>query len=379
MNNSVHAGLYVHIPFCQAKCEYCDFYSITQLEQIEAFVEALILELTLRAEQHRDDVFSTVFWGGGTPSLLTPGQIQRVMSAIRRQYKILPQAEVSVESNPGTLAPEKLESFIAAGFNRISMGVQSFNPDELIFLGRIHSVDDVVRNVEAARKAGFVNLNLDLMTAFPGITEQSFAFSLEQAISLSPEHISCYTLIFEPGTVFHKRLQRGELIAVDEDEEAGYYQQAAEKLLTAGFQQYEVSNFSLGPSHICQHNLIYWQHHPYIGFGPSAHSFYGRRRFSNKRSLMAYIRQINEKSLPIDLDETLDDTTLMFEYLFLNLRLRSGVNLSEFRRRFGRDAREVYRRQIDDLLQQSLLTVEDEHLRLSSHGWMVADAVVANF
>ncbi len=373
------AGLYVHIPFCQEKCEYCDFYSITKLDQIQQFVDAVLKEIQLRAPNFQDTTFSTIFWGGGTPSLLSHEQISAIWQTLHDHYSIASDGEFSIETNPGTLSPDKLQHIRESGFNRLSMGVQSFNPEELKSLGRIHSVEEVLINFENARTAGFNNINIDLMTAFPGISETSFRHSLDVATGLSPEHISCYTLIFEPNTILYKRMQLGEVSPLSEDEEAKYYLLAADVLGKHGYVQYEVSNFAKGEARTCRHNLIYWRHHPYIGFGPSAHSFYDNRRFSNKRSLMYYIRSLNDGQLPIDFSEELSADDLKFEYIFLNLRLREGVSLKEFQYRFASDLLEEHQQTIERLLADNLLQVQDDHLRLTESGWMIADTVAAHF
>ena len=371
-------GLYIHVPFCYAKCEYCDFYSITLLDQIEDFVEALLREIELRAADFREVTFTTVFFGGGTPSLLSAAQLRRIWEALQANFRIDPQGEFSIESNPGTLDQPKLQAFREAGFNRLSMGVQSFNPQELKFLGRIHSVAEVYNSFENARMAGFSNINIDLMTAFPGITRETFRHSLEAALALESEHISCYTLIFEPGTVFYKRMLRGELSPLGEDEEALYYELAAEVLAKHGYRQYEISNFARG-DHVCRHNLIYWKHRPYLGLGPSAHSFWQNTRFGNKRSLSAYVRHLKKGELAEDFRETLSQDDLMFEYIFLSLRLREGLDLEDFQTRFGQPLYTRHQAAIERLLADNLIELTDHHLRLSRSGWMVADAVAEYF
>ncbi len=373
------AGLYVHVPFCEQKCEYCDFYSLTQLENIEAFTNALLREIELRSSEFAEVTFTTVFFGGGTPSLLSPAQLKKIWLHLHRHFTIHPDAECSIESNPGTLSVEKLETFREVGFNRLSMGVQSFNPHELKFLGRIHSVEDVYENMANARKVGFRNINLDLMTAFPGITPASFLNSLKCARDLQPEHIACYTLIFEPGTVFFKRMQRGELKPLGEDEEAAYYETAASVLGSAGYEQYEISNFARGKDYICRHNLAYWRHYPYLGLGPSAHSFFRNERFANPRSLAVYLKQLQKGELPENFREQLSEKDLKFEYLFLNLRLKEGVLLSDYRRRFGQDFLTEFQRPVKRLLDEQLIELSDTHLRLSPKGWLIADEIATYF
>ncbi len=373
-----NVGLYLHIPFCQRKCEYCDFYSVTQLNAMDNFVDAVIEEIKLRSPDHHTEEFSTIFWGGGTPSLLSPEQLSKIWQAIHRHFNINKHGEFTIEVNPGTLANSKLSDLRSLGFNRLSMGVQSFNPAELQFLGRLHSVDEVYESFRNARLAGFNNINIDLMTAFPGITPDSFLNSLQQSLELAPEHISCYTLIFEPGTGFHKRMLNGELNPLSEDEEVTYYTLAQQVLGGYGYNQYEVSNFAKENQYICQHNLIYWKHQPYLGLGPSAHSFYQNRRSANRGALQAYIKSLRKKQLPVDFQETLSTEDLMFEYLFLNLRLREGISLNDFKQKFAIDFLQKFDSTIRQLSENGFIESNDNYVRLTNKGWLLADTVATH-
>lgn len=372
-------GLYIHIPFCVRKCEYCDFYSITQFDQVDAFVDALQLEMQLAAPQLRDVQFTTVFFGGGTPSLLSEEQLSEIWQTMNRCFQINPSAQITIEANPGDLGYNKLDFLRKLGFNRLSMGVQSFVESELKFLGRIHSPEDVEENIGFARKAGFNSLNIDLMTSFPGITPESFQYSLNKALSFNTEHLSCYTLIFEPGTILYKRMKKGEVCPLENEEEAEYYEIARKTLESHGYGQYEISNFARAEEYVCRHNLLYWHHEPYFGFGPSAHSFDGRKRFSNKRSVMAYIRDINNGIFSRDMEEELTEKQLMFETIFLGLRLRSGIYLKRFEERFGKTLESAYPDTIKNLIMQGLIEQKDDCLRLTRNGWMMADAIAARF
>jgi len=372
-------GLYVHIPFCIRKCEYCDFYSITQFDQVDEFVLALQKEMELAAPALKEKLFTTVFFGGGTPSLLSTQQLSDIWQTMNRCFQIKPDAQITIEANPGDLGYDKLAFLRDLGFNRLSMGVQSFVEAELKFLGRIHSVSDVEENITYARKAGFDSLNIDLMTSFPGITPDSFQHSLNKALSFNTEHLSCYTLIFEPGTILYKRMKKGEVSPLANEEEASYYEMARETLEAHGYRQYEISNFAREEAYVCRHNLLYWQHEPYFGFGPSAHSFDGVNRYSNKRSVMAYIKDIAAGRFSRDLDEKLSEKELMFETIFLGLRLRSGIYLKRFEERFGRRLEDVYPKPLAKLKAQGLIEQKDGCLRLTTDGWLMADAIAAKF
>lgn len=375
----MEAGLYIHIPFCKKKCDYCDFYSITALERMDSFIDALQREIEIRSPGFADCTFHTIYFGGGTPSLLEESQMRQIWNALSASFRLAKNPEITVEANPGTLTQSKLAFLKEVGFNRLSLGVQSFNPDELRFLGRIHYVEDVYENFNLAREAGFTNINIDLMTAFPGITPGSFKHSLDETIRLKPEHISCYTLIFEPGTVFHKKMLKGQLAPLEDDEEASYYRLASAALKHNGYYHYEISNFSFGEDNACRHNLIYWNHNPYLGLGPSGHSFFNNQRHANKRSLSVYINELEKGNLPTDFQESLSNDDLMFEYMLLNLRLQKGINLNDFRTRFGVDCAEKFNSKIKYLSENNLIEVDELYLRLSDKGWMFADSVATYF
>ncbi|MEJ2634466.1 MAG: coproporphyrinogen-III oxidase family protein, partial [Calditrichia bacterium] len=250
---------------------------------------------------------------------------------------------------------------------------------DLKFLGRIHTVDDVLENYESARKAGFENINLDLMTAFPGLTAERFQSTLEKAADLQPEHISCYTLIFEPNTPFFARMKRGELQPPDNEEEAAFYEAANSCLASRGYSVYEISNYSRTPELRCRHNLRYWNHEPYLGLGPSAHSFLIPQRWWNVRPLTAYIKKLSGNELPIQEQETLDAATLEFEYIFLRLRLKEGIDLSDFEKRFHNNFIQRYKKVVDSLLKNELVIQNEERLQLSDKGWLLADEIARVF
>ena len=373
------AGLYIHIPFCQRKCGYCDFYSITNLTHQEAFVEALLREADLLAPRFAHWQFDTVFVGGGTPTVLAPPLLERIVNHLRRRFHILPRGEYSIEANPGTVEYPQLRALRQLGFNRLSLGAQSFFDEDLRFLERIHTAAEVYRGFEDARRAGFDNINLDLITAFPGLTPQRFGSTLKEAVRLQPEHISCYTLILEPGTPFYRRMERGELTPVEEETEAMFYRMANQVLGAAGYEPYEISNFARDRQWQCRHNLKYWHHQPYLGLGPSAHSFDGERRWWNVRSLAKYIRRLSENQLPMAGQEVLSDTTRKFEYIFLHLRLREGIPRADYLRRFGRDPVQEYQTTVERLRTNHFLDVTEERIKLTNEGWLLADEIASYF
>jgi len=376
---TMHAGLYIHIPFCLKKCGYCDFYSLTRMEYRDRFVSALLAEMEILSSGFREMHFDTVFVGGGTPTTLDISQLEAIWEKLYAHFSIDPAGEFSIEANPGTVDFSKLSTLRRMGFNRLSLGVQSFFEEDLQFLGRIHTPGDVQESFSAARKAGFENINLDLMTAFPGLTLERFRKTLQMAVNLEPEHISCYTLIFEPGTPFYQRMKRGDLGPLNDEQEARFYEAAQQELSHYGYEPYEISNFARGREYRCRHNLKYWEHQPYLGLGPSAHSFVSPRRWWNVRSLPEYQKKLERNILPVAAQENLDPETLEFEYIFLHLRMREGIDITDYRRRFHSDFVGKYREVLQPYFHQGVLEQKENRLKLTSRGWLLADQVAASF
>ncbi len=373
------AGIYVHIPFCVKKCGYCDFYSITRLDSIDEFVNALVSEIQLTAPAYASQRFDTIYFGGGTPSLLNVSQLQTIWQCIHKHFNIQSEGEFTIEANPGTLDFVKSSFLRNLGFNRLSLGAQSFHQSDLSFLERIHSVEDIIKNFEASRKAGFENINIDLMTAFPHLSKDRFRDSLEQVITLQPEHISCYTLILEPNTKFYRRFQKGEFSPLNSDQEADYYEMTIKILDGAGYFAYEISNFAREKRWQCRHNMKYWNHVPYIGFGPSAHSFQSPCRWRNVQTLAAYVKNLNLGKLPVAQREHLSYQTLEFEYIFLHLRLRNGLNKLDYQQRFEKDFWNTYQEKLQPFFSSGLMEQEGDFVRLSKRGWLLADEIVSSF
>ncbi|MFN8359829.1 MAG: radical SAM family heme chaperone HemW [Candidatus Kapaibacterium sp.] len=363
-------GLYVHIPFCEKKCIYCDFYSIERTDQIADFVELLCREIEQRALVTRPIPPATsVFFGGGTPSLLSPTQLGRIISTIKDNFSLLPDAEWTMECNPGTITQESLSAYKSLGMNRLSFGVQSFHEPELAFLHRIHSPDEAKDAVSMARNAGFDNVSIDLMFALPNQTMNSWQSTLETAIGLAPNHISAYSLIFEEGTPLFTMLQRGTVERTGEEHDAEMYDYAIKRLAEAGYTQYEVSNFARDKRE-CLHNVTYWSGDEYMAFGPSAHGFVDGSRYWNFRSLARYTELVKQGILPVANSEKLTDSERMFERAFLELRAK-GIRIKEFTRDFGIDILSA----IDELKlweSEGLLTITDR-ISLTAHGYQVCD------
>jgi len=376
-----HGGLYLHVPFCERKCSYCDFYSVENSSLVEEYLSALEEEVRRSVEWGRGLHVDTVYLGGGTPSILTLPQMQRILDALHRWYGIDPDAECTIEVNPGTVTRETLAGFRSLGCNRLSIGVQSFDDAELAFLGRIHSADDARRCVADARTAGFDNISLDLITALPGQTVEQSVRSLKEAVQLQPEHLSAYTLIVEDHTPLFERVRRGEVIPQSDGDEARFYESTIKVLEGAGFEHYEVSNFAR-PGFRSRHNSAYWDHTSYLGFGPSAHSFVwkGRegeaRRRANVRSVGAYCERLSRGESPADQEEVLSVAQLFDEALFLGLRstgLETGV--LEGLREGGLTQRQ--HQTLREICDAGLARRESGRVRLTAKGYVLCDEICA--
>ena len=370
------AGLYVHIPFCEKKCIYCDFYSIESFRNYDGFLSALHSEIDLRGrlipESRR---FHSIFLGGGTPSLLTDVQLGGILEALDKRFQFDPHIEITVECNPGTVDIDKLRGYRAAGVNRLSFGVQSFHADDLQMLSRIHTAREAEDAIAMARDAGIKNVNLDLMFSLPGQTPERWLHNLERARALGTTHLSCYSLTVEQGTPLARMVERGMVGMPPEESDASLFELTMATLGDWGFRQYEVSNYAL-PGYESRHNLTYWRHEDYLGFGPSAHSTMDGHRWWNLRSLDAYLERINAHTLPEAGGEFLAINTLRSEYIFLRLR-SEGIPLPDFTRRFGTDLYSDNQLFIDRCLAEGMLTLTDTHLSLTSKGLLVCDEICA--
>lgn len=374
-------SLYLHIPFCSVKCSYCAFNTYTNLEAlIEPFTDALIREIRLVGHGQR---VGTIFFGGGTPSLLTPAQFERIMQAIYSAFSVDADAEISLEANPADLSRPYLTALRETGLNRISIGMQSANANELALFNRRHDNDAVVRAVSAARLAGFDNLNLDLIYGVPHQTLFSWETTLGQAIALQPEHLSLYALGIEDGTHMKAWVERGRLPAPDDDLAADMYDLATEMLGAAGYVQYEISNWAK-PGRECRHNLQYWRSWDYLGLGPGAHGYANGVRYSVILSPQRYIKGLSEAAgeCPYPLTPVMDEAATLTreaeiaEALIMGLRLTNeGVSRAAFLARFGADLVDLHRDVIDKYVGYGLLTVDDERVRITSQGRMLSNMI----
>jgi len=364
-------GLYLHVPFCQSKCGYCDFYSVTDLALMDEWVEAVLAEM----EMYRDgfEAFDTIYFGGGTPSLLPARQIERILSHAEKTFHLFSHAEITLEANPGDLDRSHLSMLKRVGVNRIVLGIQSFDEAILTFLGRRHRAKEGYFAMLQAREAGFENVGLDLIYGIPGQDEASWRRTLEQALAFSPEHISCYELTLGAETPLGKRRKAGAFELPEETLQYDLFMKTAQCLEGAGYVQYEVSNFAKEPWTFSRHNQKYWDHTPYLGLGPSAHSFLGGKRWWNHRSLPRYLTDVKKGRPPVEGSETLTIEELRLEALFLGLRTRRGVDLERFRREYGYDLMGERGELLARLENEGLISIRDGLLVPTRAGMAVAD------
>jgi oxygen-independent coproporphyrinogen-3 oxidase len=400
-------GLYVHVPFCRAHCAYCDFDTTAGLDHLmPAYAAAVCREIEQAGTEQPRAPGETVYLGGGTPSLLPLAELEAILAAIRDTFPLPAEAEVTLEANPGTVSRSYLAALRDMGFNRLSLGVQSANDEELALLGRIHSWRDAVEAVIAARAAGFANLSLDLIYGLPGQPVERWRRTLEAALDLGPDHLSLYALSVEPGTPLARRVERGELPRPDDDLAAGMFELAEEVLATAGFFHYELSNWArfpedrtvVGdtPSHwwpadadparsedlspfVGRHNLTYWRNRPYLGFGAGASSWTGWERRTNVRHPQTYIHRIGMGRSPAAEREAIALPLEVGETMMMGLRTAEGVHTTRFEARFGSSPEDIYGDELIELRALGLLDWDGEVARLTARGRLLGNRVFERF
>ena len=369
--------IYVHIPFCDHKCIYCDFYSIITSDNISSFLQSLKKEIKYYAESYSSDrIITSIFFGGGTPSLMHPEYLEEIISSIAENYKVSADAEITMETNPGTVDKEKLKKFRIAGINRISIGVQSFNDDELKFLTRIHNSITAVETLHNASDAGFENISLDLIFNLPGQTKQMWLNNLKQAIKLPITHISAYSLILERGTILNKMILDGKVKMQSDDYDADLYETTIEFFTKQGFYQYEVSNFTR-PGYECKHNNAYWHYKNYLGFGTSSHSFVDGRRWWNFSSLKRYLSEIEKYNYAIAGYENLSEEDAHNEFVMLALR-SSGLILKNYKEKFGDNWLKKNYHYFEQLENDNLIYHDNSIIKLTKKGYAVCDEILQN-
>jgi len=376
-----HPGLYLHIPFCSAICPYCDFAVVTGgPEKRRRFADHLISEISLWAPDRATfEGIDTIYFGGGTPSALAPEDIDRILGTARANLSIRDGAWVSFEANPEDVNPESVRAWRDLNVRFLSLGIQSFDDDALRFLGRHHTAEDARRSVETARAAGFDTISIDLIYGLPDQLFEIWRRTLEQAVALRPDHISCYQLTFHEGTPFGFRLERGKMRELPEETQAEIFLFTHQFLRDHGYPAYEVSNFARSPEHRSRHNQKYWHHVPYLGLGPSAHSFSGTRRWWNERKLGPYEKRIENGERPIAGSEELTRTDLALEALMLGLRTAGGIDLRNFGERYGIDLIQENEPLVERLAGEGLLEIRDGCLIPTLSGMAVTDSLARAF
>lgn len=365
IHDGAPAGLYVHVPFCRGKCPYCDFASATDLALVPDWIGALVREIKM----YRDFApeFDTLYLGGGTPSVLENGHLTAVLDAVGQGFHLTPDAEVTLEANPDDLTPAILQTYREVGINRLSLGVQSFDDGELQFLGRRHDAPQAVQAIQWARESGFANLGLDLIYGLPGRTLGAWERTLKTALPFQPEHLSCYQLTVAEGTPLFLWQAEGRFSPLPEEEEREFFLFTAQFLDANGYHHYEISNFARGAENRARHNCKYWNHTPYLGLGPAAHSYRHGRRWWNHRSVQEYCEALNGGQTPVAGEEVLTSEQLRLEALYLGLRTTDGVDLSLVRQGLGNDG------VLEEAAQAGLVTVGEDRVIPTREGLVVAD------
>ena len=369
-------SLYLHIPFCVKKCYYCDFLSAPCKEETrQEYVEVLCMEIVQKAKLYKDKIVDTIFFGGGTPSLLSAEQMKRIMETVRQEFRVLAEAEISMEVNPGTVSLEKLKAYKEYGINRLSIGLQSANNEELKVLGRIHTWEVFENTWKQVRELDFSNVNIDLMSALPGQTLESYESTLRKVLALKPEHISAYSLIIEEGTQFYEWFGEDNSKLPDEITDRRMYEMTRTLLEEYGYHRYEISNYAL-KGYECKHNVGYWKRKDYLGLGLGSASLLSNVRSSNVSELAEYLK-LNWRTEK----EELSIQDQMEEFMFLGLRMMEGISCLEFEQQFGKSLKEVYGTQIAKLEKQGLLRYHQETDRyaLTLQGIDVSNQVFVEF
>ena len=370
-------GIYVHVPFCLKKCPYCDFYSITDLSLTQAYLTALETEMTLTGSSPL--IFDTLYLGGGTPSVLDTGQTARIIDGIRKKFNLQKGCEITLEVNPGTVSFQDFQDFYRIGVNRINIGIQSFQDDHLKFLGRIHSAADAEKALENARSAGFDNVGFDLMYGLPGQSADHWIKDLSRAVFHNPQHLSCYMLSYEKGTLMERDRRRGRIRPLPDQSVAKLFEITVAFLQANGISQYEISNYADSPRSRSRHNQKYWHFAPYLGFGPGAHSFIDPERSWNHRDMDTYIALLKQGRRPISGKESLNRDQQMMETIYLGLRTTDGIDLAGFEDRFDTDFTQLFGTVGDELAGRDLIHMADGRCTLTRKGMLLLDSIVDRF
>lgn len=370
------AGIYIHVPFCKTRCIYCDFYTRTDISPKDDYIEALCKEIELRKNYIGEDTVKTIYFGGGTPSQLSYDDFSKVFRTIFNLFKVDPTAEITMEANPDDLTTQYLQSLKQLPFNRLSIGIQSFNDNELKFLKRRHSAAKAKEVVMLCKSLGYDNISIDLMYGLPDQTMEIWQSNLDEAISLDIQHISSYHLIYEQGTRLFRLFKHGDVKPVDEDLSVDMFSAMIDKLSLAGFEHYEISNFAKGGLY-SKHNSSYWLGEKYLGLGPAAHSFDGQNRAWNIASTSKYIIGINQGKLEIEIED-LDANTRYNDFILTGMRTKWGVNLTELEKHFGAEMKNYCMRNVQKYINQGFVSQNDDVLKLTRTGVFISDGIMSD-
>ncbi len=380
INSLEPMGIYIHIPFCLSKCAYCDFYSQSGADQdtLENYTRSVINELQMCREKSNQP-FATVYLGGGTPSLLSPAQIERILTAVYKYYQPWGHPEISMEINPATVNGQEMKALRGLGVNRLSIGIQSFADAELKILGRIHNGSEASAILGDVRQAGFDNFNIDLIYGIPGQTESAWLANLHQALRFEPPHISAYLLQLEPTTPLAHKIDVGLFSLLDDESEAALYYLTREFMQENGYEHYEISNFAR-TGHQCRHNKIYWQGYNYLGAGAGAVSFDGRQRLLNSPSVEKYIAAgMGSEPIGTQVLETMSPEQRVVDAIIMGLRLTAGISRGDFKRRFHIDILQEYQDIISQCQEQGLIELADDHVLLTPKAYFLSNQVFSQF
>jgi oxygen-independent coproporphyrinogen-3 oxidase len=371
------AGIYLHIPFCKKACHYCDFHFSTTMKNKDELIAAMHKELDLRKDYLQGEKIKTIYFGGGTPSVLESDEIKRILDHIHRVFEVEKGAEVTLEANPDDLTPSMIRGLKESTVNRLSIGIQSFRDEDLKMMNRAHNASQADYAVKASQDGGFENITIDLIYSIPGLSMREWKMNLETAIQLHVQHISAYSLTIEPGTVFGNYQSKGKLIAVDQDFSGDQFLTMIETLNKAGFDQYEVSNFCL-PDFESKHNSAYWNGARYLGIGPSAHSFDGESRQWNIANNSVYVRFLEKNEMNFE-REILDERTRINEYIMTGLRTKWGIDNELLRSKYHFDLFKEYEEMIFELKHKGKLNIDESTMRLTKEGLLMADRIASDF
>ncbi|HBF7091980.1 TPA: oxygen-independent coproporphyrinogen III oxidase [Clostridioides difficile] len=387
-------GLYVHIPFCVKKCKYCDFNSYKMdIDSKKRYIEDLKIEMELYSNKlykdnkyknkeccslNKNDKITSIFVGGGTPSILTSDEIREVFISIKEMFDIDENAEITIECNPGTLTLEKLKTMKEIGINRLSIGLQAIQEKHLNFIGRIHTYEEFEKNYKDALSVGFKNINIDLMYSLPNQTLCDWKETLEKVVHLNPTHISAYSLILEEGTELYNMYESNKFELIDENVDIEMYEYTINYLKSKGYNQYEISNYSK-EGYNCEHNILYWECGHYIGIGAGASGYINENRYNNVESLEDYHLSLVKREKPIQENEILSEKDMIEEKIFMGLRMNKGIKFEDFKKKFGIDFREKYNKQIEMLLARKLINQSFEGIQLTQKGREISNSVFIEF